>query len=79
MAGRVDDGEVESGKDAAYADQSGQDVTIGIAPGDIGKVLDGTALLRPAVTETEMEKEDQDPGLEDNGSNNGDKPLEDDS
>lgn len=73
----VDNRQVAGGNDAAAADNGGQDVTVRVAPGDVRELADGTALGLPAVTEAEVEEQNQDPGLEDDGADDGDEPLED--
>ena len=62
--GRVFDGQETCSNDTADTDNGSNDVAIGVAPRDIGQLTDGAALLLPAVTEAEVEEENQDPGLE---------------
>jgi len=76
---RVENGKVEVGNNAAHSDNEGQNVTIGVTPRDIGQLLNGTTLLLPAVAEAEMKEDDQEPGLENDGSDHGHKPIEDNS
>jgi len=77
VLGELNNGEVAGTDDAEDTDDGSKNVTIWVSPGDVRKIADGATLLLPAVTETEVEQENQDPGLEDNGTNDGDEPAKD--
>jgi len=71
------DGQVASSNNASDTNEGSNDVTIWVSPRNVWEIGDSATLLLPAVTETEVKEENQNPRLENDGTDDRDEPVED--